>query len=567
MTAGDGGLHRPTVVVVGLGPAGPDLLPLASVQAMRGARQCFLRTARHPAAGAARQMLDPGAEVTSFDDLYDTFATFDDLYDAIVERLAGAAEAAMAGTGPRGADAGAGMVPEVTDGYVCYGVPGSPLVAERTVVLLRSRGDLEVQVVPALSFLDLVWDRLGVDPVASSVRIVDGASFTVDAAGQPGPFVVAQCHDRLVLSHVKLAVDDWAASAGVGLPDAVILHHLGLPDEQVLKVPWNELDRAIEPDHLTALWVPAWSSTVAAESARMEELVRLLRERCPWDRRQSHASLAPHLLEETYEALEAIAELGAERGGDAAAPGAGTPCTGRVGLGEHEVALAPGEAVGSAPGEAVDHLLEELGDVAFQVYFHARLAAESGWFTMADVLRGVHDKLVQRHPHVFGEVTVSSADEVAARWELSKQREKGRVSIFDGIPAVLPALAVTAKVQRRAESLRSPSTSDARTLATTVAALASSAAELRPLASAPADPGALATAPADPGSLASAAGFGGTEDHRDPGAPLVSGPSAEQLVGRLLFAVVDLARCLEVDAETALRATAGEFRRQVERDR
>ena len=543
----DARLVRPTVVVVGLGPAGAELLPHRSVRAMGGARQCFLRTTRHPAAEAALQMLGAGANVTSFDDLYDEAATFDDVYDAIVERLAGAARGALAdvvGAVPAAAAA------DETGGYVCYAVPGSPLVAERTVVSLRARADLDVEVVPALSFLDLVWERLGVDPVASSVRIVDAASFVVDAAGQPGPFVVAQCHDRFVLSQVKLAVDEWSGSAGVDPPDAVVLYHLGLPDEQVLAVSWHEIDQVVGPDHLTALWVPPWSSTVAVESARMEELVRVLRERCPWDRRQTHASLAPNLLEETYEVLEAITELDAEPDG------------------------ADADAVGvvAEPGGAVDHLLEELGDVAFQVYFHARLAAESGWFTMADVLRAVHDKLVERHPPVFGDLTVASADEVAARWELSKQREKRRASIFDGIPTALPALAMAAKVQRRAEALRAAGARSAPELAATVAALASSAAGFRlpdphgghpsPVGSDP-HRGHPSPVGSDPhGGQPSPVGSGPSAEQL-----VGSGPSAEQLVGRLLFAAVDLARLLEVDAETALRITVDEFRRQVDRGR
>ncbi len=547
----DARLVRPTVVVVGLGPAGAELLPHRSVRAMGGARQCFLRTTRHPAAEAALQMLGAGANVTSFDDLYDEAATFDDVYDAIVERLAGAARGALAdvvGAVPAAAAA------DETGGYVCYAVPGSPLVAERTVVSLRARADLDVEVVPALSFLDLVWERLGVDPVASSVRIVDAASFVVDAAGQPGPFVVAQCHDRFVLSQVKLAVDEWSGSAGVDPPDAVVLYHLGLPDEQVLAVSWHEIDQVVGPDHLTALWVPPWSSTVAVESARMEELVRVLRERCPWDRRQTHASLAPNLLEETYEVLEAITELDAEPdGADADAVGVGVDA-------EPDGADADAVGVVAEPGGAVDHLLEELGDVAFQVYFHARLAAESGWFTMADVLRAVHDKLVERHPHVFGDLTVASADEVAARWELSKQREKRRASIFDGIPTALPALAMAAKVQRRAEALRAAGARSAPELAATVAALASSAAGFRL-----SDPhrGHPSPVGSDPhGGQPSPVGSGPSAEQL-----VGSGPSAEQLVGRLLFAAVDLARLLEVDAETALRITVDEFRRQVDRGR
>ena len=99
------------------------------------------------------------------------------------------------------------------------------------------------------------------------------------------------------------------------------------------------------------------------------------------------------------------------------------------------------------------HLEEELGDLLFQVYFHATLAAEEGRFTLADVARGVHDKLVSRHPHVFGDVTAETADDVAANWEAIKKAEKGRSSVTEGIPAALPALALAAKLQRKATAI------------------------------------------------------------------------------------------------------------------
>ena len=124
--------------------------------------------------------------------------------------------------------------------------------------------------------------------------------------------------------------------------------------------------------------------------------------RCPWDRSQSHGSLARHLLEETYEALDAIEAVAAT-----------------------EPDVAP---------EAMDHLAEELGDLLFQVCFHAVLAAEEGRFTLADVARGVHDKLVARHPHVFGDVVADTPEDVAAAWEARKLHEKGRSSVTEGIP-------------------------------------------------------------------------------------------------------------------------------------
>ena len=107
----------------------------------------------------------------------------------------------------------------------------------------------------------------------------------------------------------------------------------------------------------------------------------------------------------------------------------------------------------AATASAVAHLEEELGDLLFQVYFHATLAAEEGRFTLADVARGVHDKLVSRHPHVFGDVTAETADDVAANWEAIKKVEKGRASVTEGIPAALPALALAAKLQRKASAI------------------------------------------------------------------------------------------------------------------
>ena len=360
--------RRPRVVAVGLGPAGPDLVAPAARQVVRGAGRCLLRTARHPAAAVVAEVAT--GPVDTLDHLYDSADSFEEVYRAMVEAVVDAAGA--------------------VDGYVAYVVPGSPLVAERTVELLRVDGRVALEIVPSLSFLDLVWQRLGVDPVAAGVRLVDATAFAAGAAGERGPLLVAQCHSRTLLSEVKLAADDVAGEdAG---RSAVVLHHLGLADERVVEVPWSDIDRTLEPDHLTSLWVPRLAAPVAVELVRLEELVRTLRARCPWDMAQTHGSLARHLLEEAYEALDAI------------------------------------ETVASAepdvPPAAVAHLEEELGDLLFQVYFHAVLGAEEGRFTLADVARTVHDKLVSRHPHVFADAVADTPEEVAARWRCSSGRRR-----------------------------------------------------------------------------------------------------------------------------------------------
>jgi tetrapyrrole methylase family protein/MazG family protein len=358
-----------------------------------------------------------------------------------------------------------------------------------------------VVVHPALSFLDVAFTRLGVDPVAGGVRIVDAESFASSAAGERGPLLVAQCWSPSLLSEIKLSVDPQPGA------QVTVLYHLGLDDERVWDVGWDDLDRAFEPDHLTSLWIGTLAAPVATELMRLDELVRTLRERCPWDREQTHGSLARHLLEESYEVLEAIDNLAA----------IDANLDDGVGVGDGRV--TPG-----AEEQAVAHLEEELGDLLFQVYFHAALAAESGRFTLADVARGVHDKLVSRHPHVFGDLTGASKDQIASNWETLKKAEKNRTTITEGIPAAMPALALMAKLQRKGVALgmELPGRADeAADLVEAAARLAGSA-----------------TADGDAG--------------------------AEAEIGDLLFSLVNLARAMGVDPESALRVRAAAFRSSVD---
>ncbi len=385
------------VVVIGLGPGDPTLVTAGALAAIEAipAEARFLRTGVHPSASLV-------AGAATFDHHYEAANTFDEVYRRIVDDLIAAAD---------------------RHGEVLYAVPGSPRVLERTVDLLAAAADpgegdpapVEVEVVPAMSFVDLAWVRLGIDPYEQGVRLIDGHRFADAAAGERGPLLVAHCHNRRVLSDIKLSVDDE--------PDApvVVLQRLGLPDESVTTVTWADLDRSFEPDHLTSIYVPELAAPVAGEVAAFVDLVATLRAECPWDAEQTHATLTRHLLEETYEVLEALDAVGD-----------GGPDTDPV---------------------AYAHLEEELGDLLFQIVFHTTLATEAGAFGLADVARGIHDKLVHRHPHVFGLVEVDGADDVVANWEQIKKAEKGRASIFDGMPADLPALLYALKVAKKAASL------------------------------------------------------------------------------------------------------------------
>ncbi len=367
-------MSRPRITVVGLGPAGPELLTTATVSAIASHRHRYLRTSRHPSASAVE-----GA--ASFDNAYEQAPSFDDVYGDIVERLVAAA---------------------IEHGQVLYAVPGSPAVAERTVEMLRLDDRIDLDVLPALSFVDLTWVRLGVDPLTERPRIVDGHRFAVDVAGDHGPFLVTQCHSVDILSSIKLAFDNDAPAT------VTVLARLGLPDESIRVIDWADLDR-IPADHLTSLWIPRIRTPLASSIVSLEEVMRSLREQCPWDRQQTHVSLAPYATEEAAELVEAVQALLHSGNGE----------------------------LDDATDAAIDHLADELGDVVFQVVFHACLAAERGWFTLADVFDGLAAKLVRRHPHVFtpagvspDEWRVETPDDVHRNWQAIKARERADKPTF-----------------------------------------------------------------------------------------------------------------------------------------
>ena len=374
------------VIVVGLGPGDAGLVNAATRDAVASIERKFLRTIRHPSAGMV-------GEAVSFDDVYERSTDLDEVYGTIVERLVAAA---------------------IDEGTVLYAVPGSPVVAERTVELLSHDPRVTVEIVPAMSFLDLAWARLRVDPIARGVSVVDGQRFATEGAGRSGAMLVAQCDSRDVLSQIKLSFDEPPCEL------VTVLCRLGTADEQIFTTPWSDLDRSFEPDHLTSIYFEATHAADARAFAEFDELVRTLRARCPWDREQTHESLRRHLIEECYEVLDALDAVSSQDGSDDAAAG-------------------------------YAHLEEELGDLLFQIFFHSVIASEKGQFGVVDVVRGIDAKLRSRHPHVFGDVVAESSDDVLANWEELKRIEKNRTSVMDGIPRTLPALLYALKVQKKAE--------------------------------------------------------------------------------------------------------------------
>jgi len=452
----------PRIVVAGLGPGGDNHVTAETLATIERIPHRYLRTSIHPSAGLV-------ADAVSFDELYESADRFEDVYAEIVERLAAAA---------------------AEHGEIVYVVPGSPLVLERSVRTLCDDDRVDITILPAMSFLDVVWSRLQIDPVEAGVTLIDGHEFSTAAAGHTGPLLVAHTHANWVLSDIKLALDDPAGR----LDDTpvVLLRALGTDDEQVVETTWAEMDHTIEADHLTSLYVPSLDVPVGAGYVRFHQLARTLREQCPWDIEQTHQSLVPYLIEESYEVVDAIQALDDDPSSDVL-------------------------------------LIEELGDLLYQIEFHATIAEQEGRFTIADVTQGIHDKLVRRHPHVFGDehgftIDVDGTEQVLANWEEIKRAEKGRTSVFDGVPTSLPSLAYAHKVQKKAAKVGFDW---------------------------PDVTGALPKIAEEADELVAAADTG---DHA---------ATADEL-GDLLFAVVNVARHLRVDPESALRAAANKFRRRFE---
>jgi tetrapyrrole methylase family protein/MazG family protein len=449
------------VVIVGLGPGPRNTVTQATLEAIERIDVQFVRTKRHPTA-------DLMPKATSFDSLYDTLPTFEDVYREITEAVVAAA---------------------LQHGEVLYAVPGSPLILESSVAQLRADSRVEVQVLPALSFLDLAWEALGIDPVNAGVRLIDGHRFATEASGERGPLLVAQVHADWVLSDVKLSHE-----SANGNEPVVLLHHLGLPDQRVEHTTWQELDRVLPADHLTTLYIAQMAEPVSGELARLHQLARTLREQCPWDREQTHDSLIKHLIEETYEVVDAIESLDAD---------------------------------GPATDEA---FIEELGDLLYQVEFHATIAEQQGRFSMADVARSIHDKLVRRHPHVFGDVVANSANDVVQTWDEVKRAEKKSVdgaasSTFTGVAKSGPSLQYATKIQKRAADVGFdwPNADGA------FEKIIEESAEIRQAVALNSDP-----------------------------------ETVRMELGDLLFSVVNLSRHLGHDAEQALRGASDKFRHRFE---
>lgn len=374
---------RPVVHVIGLGPGPAGLITLETMKLLEEAGEVLVRTERHP---CVEELRARGIKLRPLDRHYREGDSMEEVYSSMAGEIAGEAAAA---------------------GEAYYATPGHPLLAERTVQLLMGK-DLEVRLHSAVSFLDAVFSALRLDAV-EGLLLLDGDRLLERGYRVLDPRVdtlIAQVDSRLEASEVKLVLlEVYPPHHPVKAVSAA-----GTGQEVSDELSLEEMDRQERFDHLTTIYVPALDESSIYDFQRLLGVIARLRGPggCPWDRKQTHESLARHMVEEAYEAVDAIDH------GD------------------------------------WEHLSEELGDLLLQVILHAQLGSEEGTFDIRDILRLIIDKLLRRHPHVFGEVTLHTPEEVIARWERIKAEERGEPSLLDGVADGLPALIYAYKLQSRA---------------------------------------------------------------------------------------------------------------------
>jgi tetrapyrrole methylase family protein/MazG family protein len=404
--------------------------------------------------------------INSFDHLYETLPSFEEVYAQIVERVL--------------------ELGKRLEGVV-YAVPGHPFMAEATCPEILRRANeqgLPVQVIEGMSFIEPTLTSLEIDPLPKLV-FIDALELAVEhvpAFPPDTPALIAQIYSREIANEVKLTlIETYPDEHPIRL-----VHAAGTTQQLVEDLPLYAIDQSGKIGLLTSLYVPPLEQGTSFEA--FQEIIAHLRapNGCPWDREQTHLSLRTNLLEETYEALAAL---------DANDP---------------------------------VHMCEEFGDLLLQITLHAQIANEYGEFNINQVIKGIYDKIIRRHPHVFGDWQVQGVENVLQNWEKLKAEERSEQheenggierGLLDGVELALPALAQAEEIQRRAARVGFDW---------------------------PDSSGVVDKINEECQELLHAEDLASQADE----------------LGDLLFAVVNLARHYEIDAESALRETNTRFRRR-----
>ncbi|RXI53150.1 nucleoside triphosphate pyrophosphohydrolase [Clostridium tetani] len=327
----------------------------------------------------------------TFDNIYESSNKFDDVYNSIAMDIIN-------------------VYKEHED--IVYAVPGHPLVAEKSVenlIKICNENDIPFKILPAVSFIDSILESMKIDPI-NGIKIVDAFNIKNEILDKRIGTIVTQVYDRFIASEVKLELMDYYGDEY----EIFFIRGAGVEGvEKIKKIKLFELDREEDIDYLTSIYIPEDKQNNIKDFYELLNIMDILRgdNGCPWDREQSHETLKRYLIEESYELIEAI------------------------------------------DSKDEDMIIEELGDVLFQIVFHCQIAKEEGYFNINSVIATICNKMIDRHPHVFKDKIVNSSEQVLDNWDKIKKKEKGFKTYTEELKHIaktLPALMRAEKVQKKA---------------------------------------------------------------------------------------------------------------------
>lgn len=385
------GMEDNMIKIIGLGPGDVDSLTLGTMRELKSGTKVFLRTEKHP---TVEYVDEEGVKYETYDHYYNEKESFDEVYKSICDDL----------------------IEKVQEyGDLVYGVPGHPLVAEKSVSLLIEECEkkgIEYKMVPAVSFVDAMMECLKIDPVYG-LKILDAFDIENNILDKRVGIILTQVYDRYIASEVKLKLGEYYGDDY----EIYFVRAAGIEgEEKVVKIPIYELDRMEEIDYLTSLYIPKMEESEKQKHFDFSDLVNIMGtlrgpEGCSWDREQTNESLKRYLIEECYEVIDAI------------------------------------------DNDDIDGMIEELGDVLLQVVFHSQIGKEDGYFSVQDVIKGICEKMIRRHPHIFKEHADIESQQVLQNWEKIKEEEKNIESVTEdmkNIPKAMPGLIRAEKIQKKA---------------------------------------------------------------------------------------------------------------------
>jgi tetrapyrrole methylase family protein/MazG family protein len=299
-------------------------------------------------------------------------------------------------------------------GDLVYAVPGHPLVAEKSVFNIMNiceERNIEYKIIPAVSFVDVMMESLKIDPI-EGLKILDAFELDSQILDKRIGTIITQVYNPFIASEVKLKLSEYYNDD----TQIFFVRAAGIKGmESIRKIPLYELDRQDDIDYLTSIYIPKDLDN-KKDFYDLVSIIETLRgeDGCPWDREQTHDSLKSALIEESYEVIDAI------------------------------------------ESEDEDAIIEELGDVLLQVVFHASIGKEEEFFSINDVIEGICNKMIYRHPHVFGEESINTSSKVLESWDELKKKEKGIDSVTEEMRSIarsLPALIRANKVQKKAKKV------------------------------------------------------------------------------------------------------------------